>query len=181
VRAGEDGGGAIEIRRVRRGDERRLRELRLRALSDAPAAFASTVDQDAALSESHWAGLAAESDRAQVAVVFAAVRDERWLGLAAGRWFDPERGVVQLWGMWVDPRARGLRVGGRLVAEVDRWAQSHGARHLRLGVVEEAAVEAFYERLGFTRTGETRPLVRDESLIAIFLSRPVAAPDQDSD
>jgi hypothetical protein len=32
---------------------------------------------------------------------------------------------------------------------------------------------SFYERLGFVRTGETRPLPRDPSITAVFLVRPV--------
>jgi GNAT superfamily N-acetyltransferase len=163
-----------EVRLVRAGEGERLRELRLRAVSGAPAAFASTVEHEAAHPDAHWSQLAGQSELADAMVVFVADDGERWLAMAAGRWFDRERGIAALWGMWVDPVARRLGLGDRLVGEVRRWAASQGAEFLRLGVVEGVDdVAAFYERLGFVRTGETRPLVRDETLTAVFLVRPI--------
>ena len=124
--------------------------------------------------ESHWRELAAVSELAADAVVFVAVQRPRWVGMAAGRWFDRERGVAQLWGMWVDPAARRRGLGERLVAEVHGWAASRGAGLMRLGVIEGAAgATEFYERLGFVPTEETKPLLRDENLTALFLARPV--------
>jgi GNAT superfamily N-acetyltransferase len=164
----------ITVRGVRGGEAEGLRDLRLRALLEAPGAFAGTADQERELPESHWAELAAQSELAQTVAIFAAIEGERWVGMAAGRWFDHERGVAQLWGMWVDPGVRGAGVGGRLVVAVREWAASVGARFVRLGVIEgETDAGAFYERLGFVRTGETRSLTRDPSIEAFFLARPV--------
>ena len=160
----------IAIRAVRAGEGPRLRELRLRALADAPSAFASTVEEESRYPESRWSELA---DSGDAIVVFVAVDDERWIGMAAGRWFDRSRGVAQLWGMWIDPGWRGQGLGRRLVAGIRGWANGHGGRFVRLGVIgEEAACASFYERIGFVRTGETRPLSRDPTLTAVFLARP---------
>jgi GNAT superfamily N-acetyltransferase len=157
-----------EIRRVGRGDEAALRELRLRALSDAPAAFASSAEVESAHPESYW------SELAEGAAIFVAVVGARWVAMAGGRWFDPDHGVVQLWGMWVDPAERRSGVGARLVDAVDRWGREQGARSLRLGVIEGVdAAPAFYRRLGFEPTGETRALTVDPSRTACFLARPV--------
>jgi GNAT superfamily N-acetyltransferase len=136
-------------------------------LIDAPDAFAATWREDASRPVSHWARLAADRELA----MFAAIRDERWLGMAAGRWLDHQQGIVQLWGMWVDPAARRLGLGQRLVGEVGRWARDAGARVLRLGVIDGIEAEAFYQRLGFARTGETKSLRRDDSVTAVFLAR----------
>jgi hypothetical protein len=46
---------------------------------------------------------------------------------------------------------------------------------VRLGVIEGEGVERFYVRLGFERTGELKPLRRDQSRTAVFLARPVAS------
>lgn len=163
-----------EVRPVIGGEGPRLRELRLRAIEDAPRAFASTAEEEAVRPEAHWAELAYQSELADAVVVFVAGDGERWLAMAAGRWFDRERGIAQLWGMWVDPVVRRLGIGERLVAEVRRWAVGHGATFLRLGVTEGAGDAAsFYERLGFVRTGEARPLARDEAITAVFLVRPL--------
>jgi len=155
------------VRTVRAGEGPPLRELRLRALGDAPRAFASTVADEAAFAESHWAELAGAG------VVQIAVADAAWIGMACARWFDQERAIVQLWGMWVDPEWRGRRVGERLVGAVRGWAVAHGGRVVRLGVIDDGPHAApFYERLGFACTGETRSLVRDPSLGCFFLARP---------
>lgn len=166
----------IEVRPVGATEQGPLRELRLRAMRDAPGAFASTAEQEAAYPDARWTQLAGESELADATVVFVATDGERWLAMAAGRWFDRERGIAQLWGMWVDPVVRRLGLGERLVAEVRRWAASHGATFLRLGLTEGAGAgdaSSFYERLGFVRTGETRPLPRDEAITAVFLVRPL--------
>jgi GNAT superfamily N-acetyltransferase len=160
----------VEIRPVASGEARALRELRLRALADAPEAFAQTLETEASHPDSYWLELAAAGG------VFVAIRGVRWVGMAAGRWSDQEKGVAQLWGLWVDPSARGAGLGAQLVAEVDRWAAAHGARVLRLGIIVGGCdVEGFYARLGFARTGEVWPLPWDESRTALFLARPVAA------
>ena len=157
------------IRRACRGDEPRLRDLRLRALVDAPEAFAATYDEDADRPPAHWTRLASDADVA----VFVAVEADDWVGMAGGRWFDRERGIVQLWGMWVVPALRRGGLGTRLVSEVEAWARSAGAHRLRVGVIDGLRLQAFYERLGFELTGERWPLPRDESQLALFLARPV--------
>ena len=157
------------LRRACRGDEPRLRDLRLRALVDAPEAFAATYDEDAARPSSHWTRLATDPEVA----VFVAVDAGDWVGMAGGRWLDRERGIVQLWGMWVDPRSRGHELGRRLADAVRGWARLAGARRLRLGVIDGLCLQDFYERLGFELTGETMRLPRDESQLAVFLGRPV--------
>jgi GNAT superfamily N-acetyltransferase len=163
-----------EVRAVSAGEWERLRELRLRAMRDAPGAFASTAEQEAAFPDIQWSGLAGQSQLADAMVVFVAVDGDRWLAMAAGRWFDRGRGIAQLWGMWVDPAVRRRGIGQRLVAEVRRWAAGHGATFLRLGLTDGPGdASSFYDRLGFVRTGETRPLPRDAAITAVFLARPV--------
>ena len=162
------------MRAVRAGDEARLRALRLRALTDAPEAFAAAAEQEAELPLAHWVELTRQSEAADHLAIYVAVRDGDWLGMCAGRWYDQERGIAQLWGMWVDPSARRLRLGERLVTEVRGWAAARGARFLRLGVASRPGDPTpFYERLGFVRTGETRMMRTDPTRPAHFLVRPV--------
>jgi ribosomal protein S18 acetylase RimI-like enzyme len=164
----------IALRAVRAADAPRLREFRLRALADAPSAFAAIPEQEAALPASHWSELAHQSELADHLVIYVAADGRRWIGMAAGGWHDRDRGIAHLWGMWVDPAARRLRIGDRLVTEVRGWAAGHGARFLRLGVITAADdATRFYERLGFVRTGETSPLRREPTRSAHYLARPV--------
>jgi GNAT superfamily N-acetyltransferase len=164
----------VSVRAVRVGDETRLRTLRLRALAESPGAFAATAEQEAQLPASHWSELAHQSELADHLAIYVGVDDDRWLGMGAGRWHDRERGIAQLWGMWVDPSARGRGLGERLVQDVRGWAAGQGARFLRLGVVTRPGdATPFYERLGFVCTGETARMRRDPRRPAHYLVRPV--------
>jgi ribosomal protein S18 acetylase RimI-like enzyme len=156
------------------GDEPQLRALRLRALTESPDAFAATAEEEARLPGSHWTELALQSELADHLAIYVAIDGERWLGMGAGRWYDRDRGIAQLWGMWVDPEARGLGVGDRLVQEVRGWAARQDARFLRLGVATRPGdATPFYERLGFVRTGEIARMRRDPTRPAHYLVRPV--------
>ena len=77
--------------------------------------------------------------------------------MAAGRWFDRERGDRPAVGDVGGARA------ARRAASASGWSarsaagrQTHDARFLRLGVIEGSPAIAFYERLGFVVTGETQ-------------------------
>jgi GNAT superfamily N-acetyltransferase len=159
----------ITVRAVRAGEGPRLRELRMRAMADAADAFGSTPEDESSQPEEHWSELAGGGEEVGI---YVAIDGESWIGMAAGRWFARERGVVQLWGMWVEPARRGQRIGERLVAAVRDWATTHEARFIRLGVVDGSPAIPLYERLGFVLTGETKPLVRDPSVLAIYMARP---------
>jgi GNAT superfamily N-acetyltransferase len=166
--------GPPAIKAVVAGDADRLRQLRLRALSDSPHAFGSSLEEELAHPESEWLDLARRSECGDEVAVFAAVDGERWVGMAAGRWYDRAEGVAGLSGMWVDPVARGHGLGARLVDAVHEWAAGHGAGVLRLGAVSgEDDPTGFYERLGFAPTGETGALRRDPTRAFRYLARPV--------
>ncbi len=162
------------IRLVVAGDADRLRQLRLRALADSPDAFGSSLEEERAHPESEWADLARRSQSADELAVFVAIDGEQWVGMAAGRWYDRDERVAGLWGMWVDPAARGGGLGARLVAEVQAWAAARGARVLRLGAIAgDGDPGAFYERLGFQDTGETGTLRRDPARAFRYMARSV--------
>jgi hypothetical protein len=42
----------------------------------------------------------------------------------------------------------------------------------QLGVIEQSPAIPFYERLGFILTAETKPVVRDSSVLAVYMARP---------
>jgi GNAT superfamily N-acetyltransferase len=164
----------LEVRAVRGSDAAPLRALRLRALADAPDAFATAADEEAGRSESDWEQLARDSEAADSGIIYAAIVDDRWLGMAAGRWHDRKAGIAHLWGMWVDPELRRRGVGERLVDAVRGWVSAHGGCSLRLGVITgDGDATPFYERLGFVRTGEVAPLRRDPARLVHYLIGPV--------
>jgi len=146
---------AVEIRRLEEGEVERFRSIRLRALRDAPWAFASTLEDCLAWSEETWsaqlAGIAA----------FVAVSDGADVGLVRGAPDRDRDDACWLISMWVAPRARGKGVGRALVDEVTRWARSARCERVLLDVVEDnRPAIALYETLGFRPTGESKVIAR---------------------
>jgi len=136
-----------------------LRELRLRALADAPDAFARTLAEEEGRSDAEWSRMLAESAASPSQLSLVAERAGRGVGLAYGRLESgaPER--AHLYSMWVEPAARRSGAGRALVEAVVSWARSAGARTLVLQVTEgnEPAL-ALYWRAGFVPTDELSPL-----------------------
>jgi len=68
--------------------------------------------------------------------------------------------------MWTAPTHRRCGLGRRLVDEVMSWACSRGATSMVLLVTSsnDAAI-AFYEQLGFKRTGRTEPYPNDPKVV----------------
>lgn len=156
------------IRVARAEDWERARDLRLRALADAPDAFGSTIEHERAYAETEWRswidGWQGATNRF---VVWEA--DGAWVGMAVGSRTtgDPD---AHLYGMWVDPDRRRQGVGERLVREVVGWARSWDARSVLLGLTEgNEGAEGFYERLVFVDTGERHPLREGSELITRVL------------
>ena len=144
-----------------------MRELRLRALRDAPLAFGSTYEREAAFERELWEQRVRANAEGRQRVGFVL---EPAAGMAVGGIHDdPE--VAQLYGMWVAPEARGGGAGRALVDAVIAWAADRGARRLVTQVTEgnEAALR-LYERAGFADTGEREPLGHSDG-VTIVLER----------
>jgi ribosomal protein S18 acetylase RimI-like enzyme len=138
----------------------RLRDIRLRALADAPQAFGSTLAVERQLPAETWKRRALASDRR---TMLAATDGNLWAGFAG--WVLEEDGIGQLVSMWVEPAWRRRGVASALVgAVVERHLRS-GASELRLWVsVPNLAARRCYEANGFSLTGRTQPLPSDPKL-----------------
>ena len=166
---------AEPVRRLRADEGELLRRVRLRALAESPRAFGATLADEAALPDEEWQRRAAAGAAGDEQIVFLALDGVGApLGMAGGRWFDEHREVVALWGMWLEPTARGTGLAASLVQAVSDWAAARGARRLRLGVVSDGAgAIRFYERLGFVREGDERPMRRDPGQLWFEMFRDV--------
>lgn len=161
----------LEIRQVRPDDWSALRQARLAALTESPDAFASSLQRELGYDEQRWRRWISS------AAVVGAWRGGRLAGTAAGlrdsapgppRTGSGENGAPgsapewDLVAMWVSPEWRGRGIADELVTTVCRLATADGATRVRLWVTDEnPRATAFYERLGFRRTGG-RQLVRPE-------------------
>ncbi|RCG28608.1 GNAT family N-acetyltransferase [Sphaerisporangium album] len=159
----------MEIRRLRKGDEDRLREVRLRALAESPSAFASTLEREQQFGADVWVSRVTREESA----TFLAEEDGRPLGTATG-FVEEDPATVHLVGMWVDPSARGTGVAGRLVETVVDWARERDARRVELWVtVLNHRARALYERHGFSPTGDRQPLPSDPDILEDRFERPL--------
>jgi len=123
------------------------RDLRLRALAEAPYAFGSTLVAWENAPEERWRE---RLDLPDALNVIAKIDDEA-VGMATGASFD---GTLELISMWVAPEARGRGVGDALIVRISRWARERGATELRLAVVaHNANAVRLYLRHGFVDVG----------------------------
>jgi ribosomal protein S18 acetylase RimI-like enzyme len=74
-------------------------------------------------------------------------------------------------GLWylsmlaVDPDRQVAGVGKSIMAGAERFAQGRGAQQIRISVIAvRASLIAWYERLGYVRTGEVEPFPDDPSV-----------------
>jgi GNAT superfamily N-acetyltransferase len=157
------------VRRIDRADWSALRTIRLEALADAPQAFGSTLDGALRLTARQW--------RAKVTTspYFLAERSGAVIGMVSGGFNDQYPGTHWLYGMYVTPTERGSETAILLVKAVVEWARGDGGDELYLHVASEAPrARAFYERSGFTVTGEPFFMERDPNVKMFTMSKSIA-------
>jgi GNAT superfamily N-acetyltransferase len=148
----------MEIRRLRAHEADQLREIRLRALSDSPEAFANTYDSENAELPRYWQRFADASEDAQQSVNVVAVDDDgRFVGMGASYLSEDRPGTAGFAAMWVDPAARGQGIGRRILDALAEWARSRAAERAVIWFTEgNAAAESLYANWGFEPTGTRR-------------------------
>lgn len=175
------------IRTVRADDWPRIRELRLAALRDpvAPIAFLETYATAAAHPDGFWQDRARMNAEGTSAVTFVAEGpDGEWAGsvtvlvelpgaeAAVGEIVSvPQAHIV---GVFVRPEHRGTGLAGALFCSAIDWAWALSAPRVErvcLYVHERnERAEAFYRKLGFTRTGATTPAQNDPTALEYELA-----------
>jgi ribosomal protein S18 acetylase RimI-like enzyme len=160
----------FEIRRLALADAADYREIRLAALKDAPEAFSSRYEIEAARPEE------ASASRLETSDVHAAYREGRIVGMAG---VAPRSNPVQprcafLWGVYVRPEMRGFGIASRMLdAALETALERFDEIALDVAVGNLAAL-ALYEKFGFARRGAPRPMetgagFRDEISMVKFL------------
>ena len=125
------------------------RELRLRALAEAPYAFGSTLAE--------WTGKGDTEERwrnrlLSVPLNLVASLNEKPVGMASAT--SPVDHQIELISMWVAPEARGRGVGAALIEAIVVWAFEQHVFQVALDV-REGNMRAInlYKRLGFVDVG----------------------------
>jgi ribosomal protein S18 acetylase RimI-like enzyme len=158
----------VEIHQATLADLPEVRTVRLRALKDAPNAFASSYERESRFTDDVWTQRLTSGS-----ATFIAQTNGSTIGICTG--LPSDNGAVELVGMWVDPAARGSGVGWQLGQTLVTWAAAQGADRVHLWVTgTNARATRFYTKLGFTLTGEQQPLPSDPGVPEFGMVRPIS-------
>lgn len=154
------------VERLGPADWNEFRDIRLRALADAPSAFSVLLVDVQDAPEEHWRSRL--STGSPVLVVRSGGRP-----VAMGGGFVPEEtGPMSVWGMWTAPEARGEGHARAILTTLLDHAQERGITTVELHVTEgNETARRFYEDLGFETTGEWEPLRTGSALRVELLRR----------
>jgi ribosomal protein S18 acetylase RimI-like enzyme len=141
--------GVLTIRTIEADQWQEWRAIRLAALTEAPYAFSSTLED--------WSGTGDTEDRWRerlVSVPLNLIADQDGCAIGMASATDPADGEVEVISMWVAPVGRGSGVGDALVESITRWTADQGAGRLALAVRQaNLRAVALYERQGFRDIG----------------------------
>ena len=128
-----------------------LREIRLRALADAPDSFGAVLAEVEAYDDRVW------RDRLSTSNPTWVVRDAAGTVAMAGGFAPADSPVAFVWGMWTAPEARGRGHSSALLDTVVTWARTIGRTpHLHVTEGNDGA-RRLYVRHGFEPTGTWEP------------------------
>jgi ribosomal protein S18 acetylase RimI-like enzyme len=136
----------VAVRRVRPGEGPQLRDIRVRALTDTPEAFATRVADVVDQPSEYWEGQIAGADN----------ESRRYVAIANGAWVGMvgtfrSAGGLELIAMWTDPSMRGRGAGQLLVESVLR----HANQPVSLWVIRgNDSAQRLYQRCGFVTQGD---------------------------
>ncbi len=146
---------------MRAADWQTLREVRLRALADAPDAFGTVHSEALARPDEWWRDWAERSASSAGQAMFLAWDDGAAVGIAG---IFGDVGRFDVISMWTDPASRGRGVATSLLEAALAFA---GDAPVFLSVTENNdAARRLYERRGFVATGLVEPL-RSNPILSI--------------
>jgi ribosomal protein S18 acetylase RimI-like enzyme len=139
----------MEIRRATVDEWEASRDVRLRALADAPDAFCSTLERERGFDDETW------KSRLERAETLFAWDGDVVSGTATGKPDPHEDGGREIVAMWVAPEHRSTGIASALIAALVESARSQGASAVALWVAgDNDRARRAYESSGFVLTGE---------------------------
>jgi GNAT superfamily N-acetyltransferase len=164
----------MHLRRLEPHEVSLHRELRLRALQEAPDSFGETFADVEARPSSYWENLTRSVTEPGRQVMFLACEGKDVLGSTYGLRERDQSEVGRVGGMWTEPAWRRRGVGRALLQQVFDWAREHGLRRLRLWApAHSLAALSLYRQAGFRETGKRRPLPTNPALQIVEMEAPV--------
>jgi len=142
-------GDPMHLRRLEPHEVSLHRELRLRALQEAPDSFGETFADVAARPLPYWENLTRSVTESGRHVMFLAYEGSDVVGSTYGL-LDSENEAGRVGGMWVEPAWRRRGVGRALLHEVFSGAREHKLRRLGLWAPAHSPTAlALYSQAGF--------------------------------
>ncbi len=140
----------ISIRRVRPGEGKLFKELRLASLKESPSAFSSTYESAINRSWESWCEQSDSTATGTDRCTFLAFSDESPVGIAAVYRDKDKKEEGELLQVWVSPDFRGGPLASKLLGAVLRWCDENGIRRVlaRVTRVNDRALK-FYRKYGF--------------------------------
>ena len=158
----------MPIREVSDSELAQLKEIRLRALADAPFAYGGSYEGEKDREPEEYRSWITEG------VTVVAEDDDGWHGMGHGRLDKVTPSLAYVMAMWVTPARRGTKLGADILDTLIEWARRQGASTVSLGVTDgNSPAETLYRSRGFEPTGEREPLTSDPTRECVFLERPV--------
>ena len=145
----------VRVEQLSPDDWTTWRELRLRALADAPTAFGRTYEEERAYPDAQWRERALQPNL----IRFVARSRDEVIGGAA-TFINPEEAeTAYIFGMWVDEACRRRGVARMLLDRALEGARELGGSKASLSVtLGNDGARDLYLSVGFTDTGVREPL-----------------------
>ncbi len=160
----------LRIERIAASQWPLLKELRCRALDDAPYAFSGTLEEAKKRSEESWAAWSENCSDNPKAITFIAYYKDKPCGMMGCDLAGEKNEVAKLLAVWVAPEYRRLKVGQGLLEVVKQWASESHAQVLHIWVAEQnASAISFYKAAGCEVTGQRQPFKSDATQEEILL------------
>ena len=160
------------VTRIRAGQWRILKDVRLRALEEAPNAFGTTLSEGQERTDRDWQDMARDHATLSDRAYFMAYVGDNPCGMAGC--YRTASDIVMLTAMWVAPEFRGQKIGEQIVRAVIKWAREGGATMLEAWVSENNPTRFFYQKTGFEETRLTEPLRSDSKIQMVLIRRDIA-------
>lgn len=170
--------GTVHVRYAELSDAKRLRALRLEALSTHPEAFSQDYEEAAARSEEKWTERLITMPREHDEVISVAASGDELVGMAGlyrGK-SQKTKHSGNVWGLYVKPEYRNLHIAEQLIRLCLAWAKEQGLLVAEIGAIaDNAAAIRCYLRCGFRVFGvEPQALLwngimHDELLMTVTL------------
>jgi ribosomal protein S18 acetylase RimI-like enzyme len=142
------------IRRIKIGESNLYKEIRLRALLDAPYAFSTTYESALKRSTESWEKQANDAAQGSDRALFFVI-NEKPVGLSALYRSSNNQQLGEIKQVWISPEYRGKGIADNLLLELINWGKANDYKLIEANVIKgnERAIR-FYEKNGFMKIRE---------------------------